>query len=315
MSAPLRFLDAEAVSGSITPRQAVQAIEEALRAGLDPATDPPRTSTPVSGGEFLLMPSASGSAAGVKVLTLAPGNPVFGVPRIQGIYLLCDPHTLTPYAVLDGAAVTTLRTPAVSLAAVRPALLRTSGPLHVVVFGAGPQAVGHLQTLADVVDGRRSVATVTAVVRSPGKVTGKVPLGGTVVAAGSVEADRALRRAGLVICATTARTALFDSAVVAADVVVVAVGSHEPDVRELDAALLGRAQVVVEDRGTALRECGDVVLAVAEGALDPDDLVSLSDVVCSRVVLRPDAPVVFKSSGMSWEDLVIATAVAAFGAT
>jgi hypothetical protein len=48
------------------------------------------------------------------------------------------------------------------------------------------------------------------------------------------------------------------------DVVVVAVGSHEPDAREVDAPLLGRATVVVEDVGTALREAGDVVLAIAE---------------------------------------------------
>ena len=44
---------------------------------------------------------------------------------------------------------------------------------------------------------------------------------------------------------------------------------HEPDARELPAALLARSTVVVEDPGTARREAGDVVMAVAEGALAP----------------------------------------------
>ncbi len=311
MSTPLTFLDAAAVCRAITPRQAVRAIEDVLLSGLDPAADPARSSIPVPRGELLLMPSASPTATGIKVLTLAPDNAIRGVARIQGLYILFDPETLTPYALLDGAAVTTTRTPAVSLAAVRSAVVRTSEPLPVVVFGAGPQAVGHLRSLVEVLQGQRPIASVTVIVRSPDRVATRVPVGGTVVAAGSRAAETAARLAGLVICATTARTPLFDSEQLAPDVVVVAVGSHEPDVRELDGALMHRAQVIVEDRATALRECGDVVLAVADGALRADTLITLADVVCSRTRLRADTPVVFKSSGMSWEDLAIAEAVAA----
>jgi ornithine cyclodeaminase/alanine dehydrogenase-like protein (mu-crystallin family) len=49
---------------------------------------------------------------------------------------------------------------------------------------------------------------------------------------------------------------LFDSSLLRDDTVVVAVGSHEPDARELDAALLGRATVVVGDVATAPHEAG-----------------------------------------------------------
>jgi ornithine cyclodeaminase len=41
---------------------------------------------------------------------------------------------------------------------------------------------------------------------------------------------------------------------------------------DADAALLRRGTVVVEDVATALREAGDVVSAVAEGAVTPADL-------------------------------------------
>ena len=67
--------------------------------------------------------------------------------------------------------------------------------------------------------------------------------------------------------------------------------------------------MVVEDVATALREAGDVVLAIAEGALTPADLVPMRDVVTGAVAVPADRPLVFKSVGMSWQDLVVAAAV------
>ena len=83
----------------------------------------------------------------------------------------------------------------------------------------------------------------------------------------------------LICCATTAREPLFDGARVADHATVVAIGSHERDAREVDSALAGRATVVVESRATALREAGDVVMAIAEGALDADALIELGSLV------------------------------------
>ena len=119
-----------------------------------------------------------------------------------------------------------------------------------------------------------------------------------------------LDEAHLVVCATTARTPLFDSQLLGDRAIVLAVGSHEAEAREVDAAFCARACVIVEDRQTALRECGDVIQAIAEDALDPDDLVPIRDVARRT---RPPAPepVFFKGSGMSWQDLVVAEAVLA----
>ena len=292
----MRNLDARAVA-ALGPAGAVRAITEALRAGLDPGTDPPRAAVGLTHGEFLLMPSETPAAAGVKVVTVAPGNPARGLPRIHATYLLFDRDTLVLRAVLDGTALTTLRTPAVSVAAVLPAL--PERPIRVAVVGAGPQAVGHVATLAAV----RPLAATTHLVRDPARTSLDA------VRLGSAQAEAALRTADVVVCATSARSPLFDSSVLRHDAVVVAVGSHEPTARELDAALLGRATVVVEDVATALREAGDVVLAVAEGALTAADLLPVRDVVTGVAVPPADRPLVFKSVGMSWEDLVVAEAV------
>ncbi|NEC23729.1 ornithine cyclodeaminase family protein, partial [Streptomyces parvus] len=77
----------------------------------------PRAVVPLVHGQGLLMPAEYGGWYGVKVATVAPGNPARGLRRINATYLLHDSATLTPVALLDGVALTALRTPAVSVAA------------------------------------------------------------------------------------------------------------------------------------------------------------------------------------------------------
>jgi ornithine cyclodeaminase len=115
--------------------------------------------------------------------------------------------------------------------------------------------------------------------------------------------------ADIVCCCTTAREPLFDGALVADHATVVAIGSHEPDAREVDDALVARATVVVESRSSALREAGDVIAAMRSGALAEDVLVTLGELVRGAAP-APDGPRLFKSTGMAWEDGVVAAALA-----
>src|SRR2546421_548912 len=202
------FLDSAAVHRLLPMHAAIDAIEAALRAGLDPEADPPRSIVDVRAGQILAMPSASTTYAGIKVVTVAPGNAERDLPRVQGVYVLFDGETLAPLALLDGIALTSLRTPAVSAVAVK----------HLAPGDAG-RLVGHGAT-------------------------------------------------------------------------VVAVGSHEPDAREVDASLVQRATVVVEARSVARREAGDIVQAPGV------PLATLDELVRGTVAVPPDRPRLFKSTGM-----------------
>lgn len=305
----LNFIPEAEVKSLLSPAQATAAIMDALVTGLDPAEDSARGIVTLTEGQFLIMPAEAAGYAGVKIATVAPNNPSQDLPRIQALYLIFDAQTLTPEAVLDGTALTTLRTPAVSIAGILPVLTQRSTPLRLTVFGAGQQGVGHVKTIQDVMDGRREIESVTYIVRNPERVSLPTSAAGHVVTLGSAAASEAVAAADVIICATSASEPLFDSSLVRSDGVVVAVGSHEPHVREIDAAFCGRAQVIVEDVPTALRESGDVIMAVAEGTLSAKDLIPMKDVANGVVPLDLDRPVLFKSSGMSWEDLVIAKAV------
>jgi ornithine cyclodeaminase/alanine dehydrogenase-like protein (mu-crystallin family) len=255
---------------------AADALEMALLSGLDPEGDAPRSALAVGAGELLVMPSAVGGHAAVKLVTVG------GEPRIQGVCVVFDAATLAPIALVDGIALTNLRTPAVSALAVRR--LAADDARRLLVFGRGPQARAHVAAMRAV----RPIEHVDMVGRDGGDIA-------ALVAAADV-----------VCCCTTAREPLFDGALVGDHATVVAIGSHEPDAREVDDALAHRATVVVESRASALREAGDVIAArIAEA-----DLVTLADVVRGRAVDR-GRPRLFKSTGMAWEDAVVASAVAA----
>ena len=314
-----RSISAAEIIQSFTFLGAVTAIEDALKGGLDPAADLQRSILPIEKGELLLMPATSAEGSGIKILTIAPNNPALNQPRIQGVYILFDEENLSISSLLDGAALTTYRTPAISFAAIRQALELSQEDLAVIVFGSGPQAISHIQTLAAVLPTHLKVKSVTFVGRDLEKARKRIPdsaeLGLAaecavqILGADSAQVQDQLQRADLIIAATTARSPLFDSSLLKDSVIVVAVGSHEPDIREVDSKLLGRAQIVVETKASALREAGDVIMAISEGLITEKSLNDLADVVCGRVSLNREKPIFFKSSGMSWEDLVIARAI------
>jgi ornithine cyclodeaminase len=125
--------------------------------------------------------------------------------------------------------------------------------------------------------------------------------------------DELVARADVICCCTTAREPLFDGARVADHAAVVAIGSHEPEAREVDDALVARATVVVESSSSALREAGDVILAVRSGVIDPGDLIPLRDLVRGERSPAAAAPRLFKSTGMAWEDAVIVDVILSSG--
>ncbi len=277
----LPYLDAAEIQRRLSPVGAVDALESALRAGLDPEQEALRVGVDVDQGQLLAMPSAAGSYPVVKVLTIG------GEPRIQGVCVAFDPRTLQPAAVLDGIAVTNLRTSAVSALAVRH--LAAPGATRLLVFGKGPQSRAHVEAVRAVLPEIEQV---------------------DVLGRDDPHRDELVRQADVICCCTTARTPLFDGRLVSDHATVVAMGTHEPDARELDEALMGRAGIVaVESASSALAEAGDVVLALEAHAIQQGDLVTLSALVNGEQKPDPARPRVFKSTGMAWEDAVTVGAI------
>ena len=62
-------------------------------------------------------------------------------------------------------------------------------------------------------------------------------------------------------------------------------------------------------RGLSLREAGDLIIPIGEGLIDAASLVPMRDIITGATPVDHHRPRVFKSSGMSWEDLVVAAEV------
>ncbi|MFI6983526.1 ornithine cyclodeaminase family protein [Embleya sp. NPDC050154] len=284
-----------------TPIEAVTTIEDTLSAGLDPERVPARSSVAVPAGELLLMPAALSTHVGVKIAGVAAGNPARGLPRITGSYLLLDGPTLQPLALFDGAALTAIRTPAVTAVALRR--LAVPDASHLVLFGTGPQAYAHLRAVLAI----RPLTRLTVVARRVASARALAEYARSLGLAAAVGGPEAVAGADIVVCATTARTPLFDGDLVPAHAAVAAVGSHEPTAREVDTALVRRSAVYVEARAAALEEAGDLIIPAGEQALDAVLApVNLAELVRGRAAVPDDRPRLFKSVGMAWEDLAVA---------
>jgi ornithine cyclodeaminase/alanine dehydrogenase-like protein (mu-crystallin family) len=301
---PPLFIRSADVRRAITFPEAVGRLEGFLLDGFDPERDGLRSRLDTQRGQLLQMPSTSGDYTGAKLLTISPDNAAAGAPVIQGLYALFGGPNQRPLAVIDGAALTNLRTPAVSaLGALR---LAPAGAKRLLVFGTGPQAWEHLQAFDNVFD----LASAGIVGRNPESVARLAASACEMGLDTSVAGTDAVADADIIVCCTGAAEPLFDGSLVKETFVVVGIGSHEPNSRELDDNLMSRASIYVESLSSSQREAGDIVQALASGAIArAERLNPLTDLVRGRRPRPADKPAVFKTTGMPWQDLTLAAAV------
>ena len=121
--------------------------------------------------------------------------------------------------------------------------------------------------------------------------------------------DAAIPQADIISCATLSSKALVNGALLRAGQHVDLVGAFKPDMRECDSEAVRRADVFVDTREGALAEAGDILQAIGEGALRPEDIRGdLSELASGTVTGRQNeaAITLFKSVGTALEDLAAA---------
>jgi ornithine cyclodeaminase/alanine dehydrogenase-like protein (mu-crystallin family) len=299
-------LDGAAIRASVSMKQVVDCLEEAFRAD---CVVPLRQVVPVPGPEatrlFVSMPAFDQHGAGVvKIATVFPSNPEKGVPTVQAIVVAFS-ELGTPTAVLDGNAVTYLRTGAASALASR--YLSRADSVHLVIIGTGAlapmMAAAHcaVRTIRriSVWGRRRERATATAAV-----VRSQVGRDVQVVVAEAL--DQAVPTADIVTCATSSPTAVLLGRWVRPGTFVDLVGSFSPATREADDEVVRRARLFVDTFEGALAEAGDLIQPLKSGLINRNRIEGeLADLVRRRVVGRTtrDEITLFKSVGTAIEDL------------
>jgi ornithine cyclodeaminase len=296
------LVDADELERLLPMEAAIDALQAAFGAELPSA--PMRTHLETTPGSLLLMPAHGTQGVGVKLVTLTEANPGRGLPFIHATYVLFDAASQSPRAVIDGAALTALRTAAVSGLATRH--LARADAKTLVLYGAGVQARAHLSAMRAV----RRVEEVVVVSRGRSRAEALVGEASALGLRASVGEPGAERDADLVCTCTTSRTPVLLGSRLPEGVHVNAVGAYTTSMRELDADAVARARVVVETREAAAAEAGDLAIAMAEGAIGPGHvLADLAELVAGAAVRTSEADVtLFESVGVAFEDLVVAAA-------
>jgi ornithine cyclodeaminase len=278
--------------------------------GLGTAVLPPRLLVPGAGESVAFCYAARLSPDGAAVSkfgSVNPGNAARGLPSLSAIVTVLSAETGQPVAVMDGTAVTTIRTSAAS--AVAASALARSGSRVLAVLGSGVQARAHVTALSHVLDldevriwsprpERRA-----ALARSVGPLARE-----------ALSPQGAVSGADVIACCTTSMSPVFDVDWLAQGATVISIGSFSPDRCEVPASLPGRADaVVVDDVAAALQDAGPIVAAAAADPGLAGRLISLGDVVAGRTAARQSESdlVYYNSVGLGVQDAAAALAVVA----
>jgi ornithine cyclodeaminase/alanine dehydrogenase-like protein (mu-crystallin family) len=97
----MRVLDGDELRRALSMSAAIDALEAGFRSR-DPSAQPLRSHLATPAGSLLLMPAFGDAGVGVKLVTLTPDNPERALPYIDGVYVLFDPVTQTPEAIVGG---------------------------------------------------------------------------------------------------------------------------------------------------------------------------------------------------------------------
>ncbi len=147
----MRIFNADDVRRAVSMRQAIDAVREGFIAlSTGKANVPVRGVLPVNGNTTLTMPAyIQGSPVSVvKVISVYPGNAQVNLPTVLGNVLVLNANTGEALALIDGAALTALRTGAAS--GVATELLALPDADTLAVIGAGKQARTQVEAIRTV---------------------------------------------------------------------------------------------------------------------------------------------------------------------
>lgn len=253
----------------------------------------------------------AGRAIGVKVVTFFPGNAAAGKATINAGYLLFDGGKGRFVSAMDGDALTARRTAAAS--ALAADYLACKDARTLLVCGTGQLAAAVAQAHATV----RRYERILIWGRSHEKAMAVAAdlAGMGLPATGCEDLETGCRAADVVSSVTASTTPFIRGEWLAEGSHLDLIGAFKEDMRESDDRAVTQARVFVDGRqGAAL--AGDLAQPVAAGLFDPAQIAGdLAELVRGRVPGRqsPGERTLFKSVGMSQEDLLAAMQVAGLG--
>ena len=261
----------------------------------------------VSGDEYYVLKMASGFY----------NNPDLGLPMSDGLLLVFSQKTgELKLILLDKCWLTDVRTAAAGAVAAKH--LAPKNVHRIGIVGTGVQARMQLEMLKDVVDcasclvwGRDSTKVQRMIADLRASESVQAWGGGLEIEAAPVLADL-VSQCNLIVTTTSARSPLIRADQVQQGTHITAMGSDDHGKQELEAEVLGKADLVVADSVSQCVDHGECFGAVQEGHIAADSILELGNVIKNGEIGRTteDQITVADLTGVAIQDIQIAKMVA-----
>lgn len=311
----MRILNASDMRQALPMKATIETMKKAYAAlSGGRAQIPLRTTLPIAAqnAATLFMPayvhsSKSDDALAIKIVSLFPQNPAHGLDLIQAAVLVLDPQNGKSLALLEGSALTAIRTGAASGAATD--ILARPDSRVVAIFGAGTQGRTQLEAVCSVRDIKTIWIVDTDSQRAQNfvdEMRGRAPIPADIRIAR--DPKQALSNADIICTATTSASPLYKAADVKPGTHINGVGSYTLEMIENPPELLVNASLFVDSRDAVLAEAGEIHAAIRHKYLSSEDLNELGDLILGNVSGRQNNQEItfFKSVGVAVQDAMAA---------
>lgn len=259
-------------------------------------------------GLFGWMPGYLGDPPvfGAKLVGVFEKNFDLGMHSHNGIVALFETEHGRPFAIVDAAEITAIRTAATSGLATR--LLARPDSTSLAILGYGAQAQQHITAMLCV----RDFTEVRVWGRNADKAqafcTEQTARHGVAIAAAG-DAREAIDGADVICTVTGSPTPIVLGDWLTPGQHINAVGTSFPGLRELDGHAVARSRLFVDLREGAIAQAGEFQMARDEGLIDEDHILGeIGEVALGRVEGRTSAEdiTLYKSLGLVVQDLAAA---------
>lgn len=236
----------------------------------------------------------------LKEVVIAPANHTRGLDSHQGAVMIHDATTGMLRGIVNGSAITQIRTAAVSAVATR--LLARPSARRVAILGSGVQARSHVDAMRFAI----TDAEITIWSRDPEHAQRLAAQTGCSVTA---TIEDALDGADVVCTTTSSKEPIVTRAMLAPGTHWNAVGSSVATAREFSGEAIAAVSLFVDRRESTLNEAGDYLDAARETGIGPDHIrAELGELLIGAHPGRTsDGEItLFKSLGIAVEDLAAA---------
>jgi alanine dehydrogenase len=257
------------------------------------------------GSDFRAMPALLGkgaaSTAGIKWVSVFPGNRQKGLPTVNGTIFLSSAHNGRLLAILEANTITALRTGAA--AAVAAKYLAKRGSKTLALVGAGLQAEYQLKALASLYH-FSEIKVWGYLPGEAGRFCDRFNKNFRKIRPTS-DVRTCVKDADIVVTCTPSRRPLVFKEWIKPGCHINAIGADAKGKEELEPALLKKAKVVVDEWEQASHS-GEINVPVSEGIFSKRNLYAdlASIVVKHKAGRRTDKEItIFDSTGLATLDI------------